>query len=799
MKALLSYTNSLCIISIMLLTGNLSSNNYTEEGAVVFIENKGQVMNQNRMPRPEVLFVGETEGMFFNISAKGISYQLTRIDNWSKIISSKSRVNKATQYDALLIPEDISIFRTDIEWINPNPNFKIVLGEELPGSSNFYNVPTGSKPALNVKQYKSVIFKNIWEGVDLVYYNRDGHLESDWVVKNPLDYQKIAFEIKGANLSITEGNLLINTPFGTIQEGSLIAYQGDIKTPCEWVVNNNNVSIQLENLNPVLPLIIDPPVRVWGTYLGGSASDRVTDLTADDDGNSILTGFSMSLQNIATDGAHQSTFGGGIQDAFLARFDSEGVRVWSSYFGGESNEAGQSCGLDNLGHVYIAGETRSTTNVATINAHQVLLGGEFDAYLAKFDLQNGELVWASYFGGAQFESCWDLQADNSGNIYLCGITDSENSIASANSHQSEYSGGFGDGYIAKFGSDGQLLWSSYYGGDQYDEAYGVASDALGNVYLTGLTYSENQIASPGSHQESFGGEDDIFLIKFNGQGVRQWGTYIGGESFDEGFACTVDAENNVYVAGGAASVSGISTTGAHQFTFNNQRDAFLVKFAGSGDRIWGTYYGGERYENFWRIHINNQGFIYAGGQTNSISGIANSNGYQTTFGGGSDDGFLTKFSSSGLLSWGTYIGGGNYDDLYGIATDNSFNVYVGGGTQSTEGISTPGSFQSEIASSSDGYVIKLFDQEETPTYFEDSTYEAKILVYPNPAGERIQIYSPTAGLHVRINDLAGREFFNEYSINQFMNISLEYMHSGIYLLEIGQGEKMYFQKIIIGK
>ncbi|MEX1188150.1 MAG: SBBP repeat-containing protein [Bacteroidia bacterium] len=786
-----AFVNSILFLSIN--TETFSANYY--DGINVFIEeNKGQVMNQHREARPDVLFIGESEGMTFQITNKGISYQLSRVDQWSNNTNQKSKSKRKADDLAILVPELISIHRVDVQWINPSLDFRVVLGEAITGYSNYYNVPAGNNPALNVKQYKSITLKDIWEGVDLIYYSRDGHLESDWVVKSPSDYQKIAFEVKGADLSVGQRNqLFLQTPFGNISEGKLIAYQGKKTLPCAWKVDNNQVRIQVENFNPLLPLTIDPPIRVWGTYCGGNAPDRVTDLVSDGDGNLFHTGFSMSLLNIATDGVHQSIFGGGIQDAYISKFNTDGDRVWSSYFGGEASESGQACTLDNLGHAYIAGETRSTTNIATNDAHQVSFGGEFDAYLAKFNSENGALIWASYFGGAQFESCWDAQADNTGNVYLCGITDSENAIASSNAHQVQYAGGFGDGFIVKFGPEGQLIWSTYYGGDQYDEAYGVASDALGNVYLTGLTYSENQIATAGSHQATFSGEDDAFLVKFNEQGIREWGTYIGGENFDEGFGCAVDVENTIYVIGGSASAQGIATTGAYQSSFNDERDAFLMKFDGSGTRIWGTYYGGEGYEDFWCIHINSQGFIYAGGQTNSALNIASVGAFQSDISGSSDDGFLVKFDNDGQFKWGTYFGGSNYDDLYGIATDNSFNVYIAGGTQSLAGIATPGSFQSEIASSSDGYLVKFFDQEETPTGFEEFLIRADLMVYPNPARDFIRI-SSTIEMDdfYQVLDIHGKIVQTGKMTGKNLEINLNLFAKGLYRFQLEQGYGLNF-------
>lgn len=768
---------------------------------VSFEENKGQVMNQNREHRPDVLFSGTTEGMTFHITRKGISYQLARVNSWTEDLTRKGRMEQRRDEAKQLIPDQMSIYRTDIEWLNVNPYFTIEYGEPLNGFANYYNVPDGASAALHVKQYKHITLKNIWEGVDLVYYSKNGHLESDWMVHNPEDYQKIAFEIKGADVQVKERNqLIIRTPFGEIQEGKLIAFQGKNTVPCSWLLEGNKVRLHVQDFNPALPLTIDPPVRVWGTYWGGSAPDRVTDLVSDATGNLFYTGFTMSLANIATEGTHQTEIGGGGQDAYIARFNADGTRAWVSYFGGEMNESGQGCVLDGIGHVIITGETRSTTGIATSGIYQEDFAGEFDAFVAKFNIAAGALVWSSYYGGAAYEIAWGVTTDVFGNIYLAGITLSTSGIATSSAHQTAYGGGTCDAFIAKFSLNGLLLWSGYYGGSEYDEAYAVATDATGNVYLTGFTYSENQIATAGSHQAAFSGQNDVFLVKFDAAGQRQWGTYIGGENFEEAFACAVDANNHIYVAGGSASTQGIATVGTHQTTFNNQRDAFLMKFDGAGNRIWGTYYGGEKYDEFWRIAINHQGFIYAGGQTNSTEGIASAGVFQESITGTSDDGFLVKFDpNTGQRKWGSYYGGANYDDLYGLATDNSFNVYIGGGTQSFSGIATPGSFQEEIASSSDGYLAKIFDQEDTPSNVNQLLQTDEWTVFPNPARDYIQVSGIKAGFSIRLFDISGKEVYHSLVSTVSEIIRATNLPAGVYLLQVEQEEKYFKKRIVVSK
>jgi hypothetical protein len=165
-----------------------------------------------------------------------------------------------------------------------------------------------------------------------------------------------------------------------------------------------------------------------------------------------------------------------------------------------------------------------------------------------------------------------------GNVYLAGDANSTTGIATTGAHQATYGGGrSNDAYLVKFNSSGVRQWGTYYGAST-DYGYSCATDASGNVFLAGYTYSTTGIATTGAHQTSFSGNNDAFLVKFNSSGVRQWGTYYGGSGFDYGFSCATDENGNVYLAGVGSSTTGIATTGAHQTTMSGGGVAFLVKF-----------------------------------------------------------------------------------------------------------------------------------------------------------------------------------------------------------------------------
>ncbi len=389
--------------------------------------------------------------------------------------------------------------------------------------------------------------------------------------------------------------------------------------------------------------------RLWGTYYGGSLEDYAFACSADANGNIFLAGESISSNNIATPGAFQ-TVKNTSYDAYLVKFNASGVRQWGTYYGGNAGDTPFSTAIDNSGNIIIAGTTGSTNVIATAGTYQpVFSGTNTEAFLAKFDT-NGNRLWGTYFGGTGQENGYGCISDNAGNIFLVGTTNSTANIASAGANQTIYGGGNNDDYVAKFGPNGNRLWSTYIGGNQDDNMINrncrPAVDANGNVFVTGWTRSTTGIATPGSFTPTYAGNPwDGFLQKYSPNGNLIWGTYFGSSGWDQAHSATSDASGNIYITGQTSSGTGIATAGVHQTTLGNTGDAFLAMFDNNGNRLWATYYGGTGNDEMGlSIAIHNaSSSIYMSGTTNSTSSIATTGAHQTTFGGGYGDAFLVKF------------------------------------------------------------------------------------------------------------------------------------------------------------
>jgi hypothetical protein len=254
--------------------------------------------------------------------------------------------------------------------------------------------------------------------------------------------------------------------------------------------------------------------RLWATFYGGTGYDLPTGVATDLSGNVYLSGYTSSASSIASAGAFMTTYGGAT-DAFLAKFDNSGNRLWGTYYGDASLDYGEAVRTDISGNVYLTGRTLSTSGIASAGAYQVTNAGGADAYLAKFD-NSGNRLWATYYGGNNGDYAVCLTTDATGNIYLSGWTGSTTGIATPGAFQTVAGGGY-DAFLAQFSPSGSRMWATYYGDTAFDQAFSLSSDGTGGVYMTGLTKSPSAtLVTTGAHQTVFGGgTTDAFLAKFN--------------------------------------------------------------------------------------------------------------------------------------------------------------------------------------------------------------------------------------------------------------------------------------------
>ncbi len=371
---------------------------------------------------------------------------------------------------------------------------------------------------------------------------------------------------------------------------------------------------------------------VYSTYLGGSGGDQGYGIAVDAAGDAYVTG-STSSNNFPTVGIHlhsrfgielppfQATYGGGGSDAFVTVLTAEGnALVYSTYLGGSGVDWANGIAVDEAGSAYVTGVT-SSSNFPTKNPFQGTFGGgTFDAFVTKLAAAGNSLVYSTYLGGSGIDFGAGIAVDALGNAYLTGSTSSTN-FPAVNSFQPT-SGGGEDAFVTKLDSAGTaLVYSTYLGGSDDDSGAGIAVDATGNAYVTGLT---NSINFPTLHpaQTAFGGYQDAFVTKLNALGnALVYSTYLGGSDGDRGAAIAVDAAGNAYVTGETTSVD-FPTANAFQSSLGGSYDAFVTKVNAAGDAlIYSTYLGGNGDDLGSGIAVDPVGHAYITGSTAAIPGL----------------------------------------------------------------------------------------------------------------------------------------------------------------------------------
>lgn len=559
-------------------------------------------------------------------------------------------------------------------------------------------------------------------------------------------------------------------------------------------------------------------VLQWATYLGGPMVENGGGIAIDKNGDIYWVGNSNSSLYVATFNTYQNNYGGNT-DGFIAKFNPYGNLQWCTYYGGSQSDFITGVAIDTAGDIVVSGGTSSTSDIASPGAYQSTYGGgTYDIFIAKFN-SSGSRIWGTYFGGNLSDRNQFISTDNSGNIYTGSFTNSTTGVASTGSLQSTFGGGNSDFLITKFNSAGIMQWSTYYGGTGDDECYGIANDSSGNILISGWSGSAG-LASGGAFQTTNGGAGDALILKLNSSGAKLWSTYFGGNQLDQANGIFAQANGDFFITGKTGSTSGIATAGAYQSTYMGANDAFLAKFNSNGARIWGTYFGGTGAEFGSGVFLSPLGSIVITGQTQSTSNISTPGAHQTTIAYYNyEDIFITSFSGSGGLPVKYYsfnasmIGDINNPKVecnwVSTMEQNNSHFVVERSTHESEfeavGI-VKGSGNSTVNRSyqfidnkpyfgTSYYRLKQVDFDGKYEYtnpvkveINGNEIESTLSIYPNPAKGEINIccFEEPIEFKLSLIDVLGRTYSlpSSYLDNKSLKVKLPDLVSGTYILLI---------------
>ena len=674
--------------------------NYLLDPAAVFEPNVGQVDDRVKfLSRASgyVLYLTETEVILDLASS-------STMPAWSQSRRGSNEARSVEQVGAVV----------RMKFVGSNERAAIVGANELPGKVNYFSGDDPTRWRSNIPTYSGVRYRDVYPGVDVVYYGRPGRLEYDLVVRPGADPRTIVFGIEGPDtLSVDgRGDLILRMAGGEVRLEKPVIYQevDGARKPVagHYVLRGaHRVGFDVAGYDATRPLIIDP-VLSYSSYLGGSGADSAHGIAADPGTAGIVyvVGETTSTNFPTTVGSFQPTLGKGT-DCFVAKFDTtksgQASRLYATYLGGSGVDQCYGIAVDrspdaNVPHnVYITGRTTSTNFPLATKLNGNNRGGS-DAIVVKLNDTGSALLYSAYVGGSADELGLAIAVDDEGQAYVTGRTTSTN-FPVIGGFQATLGDASGDAFVTKINANGTaFVYSTYLGGNGTDQGQGIAVHG-GIAYVTGDTSSTAGFPTTNGFQLTSGGNGDAFVAKVDttktGAASLLYSTYLGGSGADHGRGIATDNGGaTAYVTGQTAS-SDLFSILAPPLFFDNQlagpSDAFVAKIDtntnGQASVGFLTYLGGSSDDFGNAIAVDGIGHVYVTGQTfGGFPGFpVTDTAFQATYGGGGDA-FVARLnpsaSGTAALIFASYLGGNKADEGTGIALDSAGSGYVTGTTAS---------------------------------------------------------------------------------------------------------------------
>lgn len=573
-----------------------------------------------------------------------------------------------------------------LRFIAANPRVQLRGEQRLQGRVNYL---VGNDPAewhTRLPTYARVVYRDLWPGIDMVFRGENGRLTYEFRVQPGARPREIRLAYDGAQALSLE------------RSGNL-----RIRTSFESLTDTHPRSYQVV------------------------AGRRIE----------VASRFVLS--------------GSGSHGFAIAHYDPRRLLVidpglsYSTFLGGSNLDEGHGIALDLVGNAYLTGTTFADfpTTPGAFDTNPTGSGGTF---VAKVNSTGSSLVYSTLLGPSSGGT--DIAVNSAGEAYVTGDT-SSGFPTTPGAFDTTFNG-HSDAFVAKLSPTGSsLVYSSFLGGRLGEEAFGIALDAAGNAYVTGLTESpagnsppSGFPTTPGAFDTSPNSGHDAFVTKLNGAGsLLVYSTVLGAGGLTEGRHIAVDAAGSAYVTGHTDSAGFPTTAGAFDRTQNGSADAFVTKLNGAGSSlVYSTFLGGSDSDGGYGIAIDGAGAAHVTGDTHSSGFPTTSGAFDTSIGGGGfGDGFATKLNPAGSsLLYSTFLGGSNFDAGYGIALDAAGDAYVSGATTSADFPTSSGAFDTTLNAGGDAFLAKLSPTGSIPLYstlFGGSGLDVGLAVTVDAAGD----------------------------------------------------------------
>ena len=662
----------------------------------------------------------------------------------------------------------------------------VVAGENpQPGVFNFISgkSPTGWR--LNVPSFERVLYRRMYDGIDVRVRNVPQHFEYDLLVAPHADVRQVVVRVDGATaLAVTpDGGLIVETDAGAMRQTSPVTLEqlpdGTLRPLASVfrIIDGHRYGFDVQERDPALPLVIDPGL-IWSTLVGGTSNESLAGIEAarDDSGDVFIAGSSYS-----TDFGNTPTpVHTGRYKAFVARLDATGARYdFVTFVNGLQNQTypGEMA-ADTNGGVTLVGSTVDLDFPVTSGAYQTAFASTVtgqsngDAFVLRLD-RSGAPVFGTYLGGSALDGATSVAIDPSGAYVVSGTTRSADFPTTVgafdrifNSAPGERTALAEDTFIARLSADGsQLTYGTYFGGVTYEVPSDSVVDARGYLTIAGYTTSSaagiDIPVTPDAFDSTWNGSEDGFIARFkldgNGTADLKYSSFLGGVNWDNILGIALDPSNPelVVVTGFAwydmftgpffPSTSGtfkpaLTPNPPPSPLFPHTKTGFVTKFrfpaTGPGSLVWSTFAGGNWEDFLSDVVIDELGNVIVAGGARSYD-LATTRGAidrtQDGAGNGPDDCFVWKLDPAGAqLLYSTYFGGTGADCMP-VSTVGAKLAYLGNNTIALAGTAVPFDFPT-----TPGAVLEATDPQSDGS----NPFVAKMTLEANSSGD-LTVDAPT--------------------------------------------------------
>jgi hypothetical protein len=788
-------------------------------------------VNRGQSPA-SIRFTAQGSGCGMAFSPAGTTFLLSR-ETAASVAKRAAKKSVVFENDPTRDRPEYESFALKLAFVGANENPEIKGEDRLPWNNNYFIGNDPDRWRTDVPNYKKIRFKEVYDGIDLVYYGNRKRVKYDFIIKPGEDPEKILlkydFGEAGGALEVNEkGELVVKTPVGELIEEKPYCYQKihgkemAVEVAYE-VVEGGTYRFRVGEYDKSADLVIDPEL-VYSTYLGENEEDYVEDIAADSEGCAYVAGRTGSHDFPNTAGAYDTSF----NTLFVSKLNPEGTALrYSTYLGGPEPALFPRIAVDSQGNVCVTGVGRQGFPI-TENA---IDKQKTDIFVTKLNAQGNGLIFSTFWGGHDLDisSSQSIALDAADNIYIAGYTYSHDFPTTQGAYKNEHGAGGEVVFVTKFNSyASEVMYSTFIGNGA---ATDIQVNSSGEAYIFGIT--QNTIPYFPLTDNAFdktppsSNNRKSFITKLNKAGSQLvYSTLLGGTADQASLGIALDSSGCAYVCGYTSSTDFPTTPGAFmRSTALSRKYGFISKISSDGSKLeYSTLLTGEKDNNIFSTDTVIRDIAIYGDGYAVITGRSNARYFPVThdaiqpFATGA---ILTIISKDGSnLIYSTYWGGSGNDEANALALDGSGNVYIAGITSSadfplSEGVIDTTFTTRDYLPMPEGFVSKFHfgDILTHASGHGDTPSEFRIIsVYPNPFNPftTIEFSLPEPGkVKLMVYSITGQKVY-EIQTERLSAGTRQIrwdgkdafdkpVSSGVYLIRLDNGKRSLAQKVLFLK